>query len=368
MKSILSIAAAIVLAFSIFSVPAKAVVTFDDFFATDPYAFEVIYLYELGIVTGYPDGTFRPNNPITRAEAIAMIGRALKLDGTQRATPFKDVSASHWASGFIASGVEEGIVKGFRDQTFRPEASVTRGQAAVMLDRAFEFSDAPDTTFKDVKPSKNYFDAISRLEYAGVVEGYPNNTFKPAKKISRVHFAAFLARAVEPSFIPEKRELLNTANDILEDLKAKDFGSLSNYVSPNEGIVFCPYSGGCIGDDSGVSFTKAEVANFMEDDEEYLWGYRDGSGFPIELTPAQYYDEYLMDAAYTAKERYGITEQPLTMAQIHERFPGTTIVEFYYPGTEQYDFMDWQNLNMVFAKDCNGHWHLIAIVNNRWTI
>ncbi|MDN3448980.1 S-layer homology domain-containing protein [Planococcus sp. APC 3906] len=368
MKSILSFAAAIVLAVSVFSVPAKAVVTFDDFFATDPFAFEVIYLHELGIITGYPDGTFRPNNPVTRAEAITMVGRALKLDGTKRATPFSDVSPSSFASGYIASAAAEGIVIGFPGMTFKPEDPVTRGQTAVILDRAFYFADAPDNTFSDVDGDEYYFDAISRLAYAGVAKGYPDNTFKPDLNVSRVHFAAFLARTVEPSFIPEKRELLNDANDILADLKAKNFESVADYVSADEGIVFCPYSGGCMGDDSGVSFTKAETANFMEDSEEYLWGYQDGSGFPIELTPAQYYDEYLMDAVYNEKERYGITEQPMTMEQIHERFPDATIVEFYYPGTQQYDFMDWQNLNMVFAKDSSGEWHLIAIVNNRWTI
>ncbi len=368
MKNILSFAAALVLAFSVFSIPTKAVVTFDDFFANDPFAFEVIYLHELGIINGYPDGTFRPHQPVTRAEATAMLGRALKLDGTKRNTPFSDVSSTHFASGFIASSAAAGIVKGFSDKTFKPNTSITRGQTAVILDRAFEFPDAADNHFSDVGSNTYYFGAISRLASAGVANGYSDHTFKPAQHVSRVHFAAFLARTIEPSFIPEKRELLTTANSILEDIKSKNFSSVANHVDADKGIVFCPYSGGCMNGDNGVSFTKSEVANFMEDNKVYLWGYQDGSGFPIKLTPSQYYDEYLMDASYTTKERYGMTKQPETRSQIQERFPGSTIVEFYFPGTQQYDFMDWQNLNMVFIKDNNGKWRLIAIVNNRWTI
>ncbi|MGO1060315.1 S-layer homology domain-containing protein [Planococcus sp. FY231025] len=367
MKIFLSLAAAFVLAFSAFSAPAKAVVTFDDLFATDPFAYEIIYLYEEGIISGYPDGTFRPYAPVTRAQAIAMIGRALELDGTKRATPFSDVSASHTFSGYIASGAEEGIISGFTNGTFRPSLAVTRGQSAAMLDRAFDFPDAPDNTFKDMSPNMYSFDAVSRLAYQGVIQGYPDNTFRQNLNVTRAQFSAFLARTIEPSFIADKRELLNTANDILAELKAKDFASIASYVSSQDGLVFCPYSGGCLGN-QGLSFTKAQLPGFMQNTQDYEWGFQDGSGFPIVMTPAEYYNAYLMDATYEQKERYGRTEQPLTQEQIKERFPNATVVEFYYPGTQQNSFMDWQNLNMVFEKDANGNWILVAFVNNRWTI
>ncbi|KOF10930.1 S-layer protein [Planococcus glaciei] len=367
MRKILFLAAAFFLLFSTFSAPAKAVVTFDDFFANDPFAFEVIYLHEQGIVSGYPDGTFRPNAPVTRAEAITMIGRALELDGTKRATPFKDVSAGHFASGYIASGAEAGIVNGFPGNYFRPNWKVTRAQTAVMLDRAFDFPDAPNAKFSDVGPNHFAYEAISRLAYQGVARGYTDNTFRPDNNVTRVHFAVFLARAIEPSFIPDKQALLETANDILADLKAKDFAAVSSYVSAQKGLTFCPYSGGCL-DSGGVTFTKAQLPGFMQNSKIYQWGYQDGSGFPIKLTPAQYYNQYLMNATYNEKERYGRTEQPMTHEQIKERFPNAMIVEFYYPGTDQYDGMDWQNLNMVFEKNSSGKWILVALVNNRWTI
>ncbi|MGK7378895.1 S-layer homology domain-containing protein [Planococcus sp. 1R117A] len=367
MKSILSLAAAFILIFSAFSAPVKAVVTFDDLFANDPFAPEIIYLHQEGIVSGYPDGTFRPNKPVSRADAMVMIGRALELDGTKRATPYKDVPASHPASGYIASAAAEGILLGYKDRTFRPGQFITRGDTAVILDRAFDFPEAPGAKYKDVKPGSYSFDAVSRASYQGVIRGYRDNTFRLHPRVTRAEFAAFLARAVEPSFIPDKHALLETANDILVDLKEKDFAAVSKYVSNQKGLTFCPYSGGCL-NDGGVTFTKAQVQGFMESKKVYEWGHQDGSGFPIKLTPAGYYDEYLMNASYEEKERFGRTQQPMTRDQIRERFPTGQIVEFYYPGTEQYDHMDWQNLNMVFEKGSNGKWILVALVNNRWTI
>ncbi|HSJ39408.1 MAG TPA: S-layer homology domain-containing protein [Planococcus sp. (in: firmicutes)] len=367
MKTLLSLIAAAILMFSSFSSPAKAIVLFDDVLFDHPFAFEIAYLYEEGIINGYPDGTFRPDDPVIRSHAVAMIGRALNLDDTARATSFKDVPASHPFSGYIASAAEEEIVFGFPDNTFRPDAITTRAQTAVMLDRGFYFPDAPDNTFSDMTESHFAFDAVSRLAYQGVALGYPDNTFRPNIPVTRAQFVAFLARTIEPAFIPDKAELLNTANDILADLQAKRFGEVAAYVSSADGLTFCPYAGGCI-DNGGVTFTKAQLPGFMTDTTDYLWGYQDGSGFEINLTPAEYYDEYLMDATYTAKERYGRTIQPTTHEFIHQLYPEATIVEFYFPGTEQYDGMDWQSLNMVFEKNSSGDWVLVAIINDRWTI
>lgn len=367
MKTLLSLIAAAILMFSSFSSPAKAIVLFDDVNADHPFAFEIAYLYEEGIINGYPDGTFRPDDPVIRSHAVAMIGRALNLDDTARSTGFRDVPASHPFSGYIASAAEEKIVVGFPNNYFRPDWTVTRAQTVTMLDRAFYFPEAPDNTFSDIWESHFAFDAVSRLAYQGVARGYPDNTFRPDIPVTRAQFAAFLARTIEPAFVPDKAELLNTANDILAELQAEDFADVASYVSSSDGLTFCPYAGGCI-DNGGVTFSKAQLPGFMTDTTEYLWGYQDGSGFEINLTPAEYYDEYLLDATYSEKERYGRTEQPTTHEFIHQLYPEATIVEYYFPGTEQYDGMDWQSLNMVFEKNSNGDWVLVAIINDRWTI
>ena len=367
MKTLLSLIAAAILMFSSFLSPAKAVVLFNDVFADHPFNFEIAYLFDQEIINGYPDGTFRPNEPVTRSQAVAMIGRALNLDDTRRSTPFIDVAASHPFSGYIASAFDEEIIVGFSDNHFRPAWSITRAQSVTMLDRAFYFPEAPDNTFRDLSESHFAFDAVSRLAHQGVVRGYPDNAFRPDTPVTRAHFAAFLARTLEPAFVPDKQELLMTANGILADLQAQNFSDVAVYVSSADGLTFCPYSGGCI-DNGGVTFAKDQLPGFMDDPTDYLWGYQDGSGYEIKLTPAEYYDDYMMNADYAEKERFGRTIQPTTHEFIHHLYPEATIVEFYFPGTAQYDGMDWQSLNMVFEKNSNGDWILVAIINDRWTI
>ena len=77
---------------------------------------------------------------MTRAAAAIMIGRALDLNGEQRKTKFPDVGAEQVASGYIASAVAEGIIQGYPDGTYRPNETVTRGQMAIFLSRAFDLT------------------------------------------------------------------------------------------------------------------------------------------------------------------------------------------------------------------------------------
>ncbi|MTD30644.1 S-layer homology domain-containing protein [Planomicrobium sp. YIM 101495] len=367
MKTLGSLLAAAVLTFGLFSSPATAIVLFDDVNADHSFAFEIAYLHEEGIINSYTDGTFRPNAPVTRAHAAAMIVRALDLDDSPRQTGFRDVPASHTFSGPIAAAVDEEIVFGFANNYFGPGLAVTRAQVAAMLDRAFYFPEASDNGFTDMHANHFAFDSVSRLADAGVALGYPDNRFRPDAPVTRAQFSAFLARTIEPSFIPEKKELLTMANEILADLKVENFVDVATYVGTENGLTFCPYSGGCF-EDGGVTFAKAELPAFMTDETERLWGYEDGSGFAIKETPAEYYDDYLLDANYTSKTRFDRTEQPMTQDWIHMLYPEATIVEFYFPGTAQYEGMDWQSLNMVFEKTASGDWILVAIINDRWTI
>lgn len=100
-------------------------------------------LLSLGILTGYEDGTFKPNNNITRAEFAAVAVRALGLEDAAKAavgtTKFKDVDASHWASGYINVAVDRGIITGYPDGTFVPSANVTNAEAEAMLVRVLGY-------------------------------------------------------------------------------------------------------------------------------------------------------------------------------------------------------------------------------------
>jgi N-acetylmuramoyl-L-alanine amidase len=147
---------------------------------------EIDYLAQGNIISGSVDGNFFPNRNVTRAEAAAFIGRALNLDGTKRATSFKDVGASNFASGYVQSGVNKKIISGYADGTFRPYDSVTRGEMAIMISRAFSY-DFGNTTSG----------AAQALLSRGIAQGLSNGSFGERAKIIRADFAVFLARSID---------------------------------------------------------------------------------------------------------------------------------------------------------------------------
>ena len=98
---------------------------------------EINYLSSERFISGFKDGTFKPDEVVTRAQAAIMLGRVIDLDGEPRETNFKDVTKNVTGSGYIVSAVEKGIISGFPDNTYRPNEPVTRGQMAMLLNRSF---------------------------------------------------------------------------------------------------------------------------------------------------------------------------------------------------------------------------------------
>ncbi|MGO4890243.1 N-acetylmuramoyl-L-alanine amidase [Anaerobacillus sp. MEB173] len=168
---------------------------------------EVSRLVDDKIIAGFPDGTFKPNAPVTRAEAVTMIGRAINMNGTQRATKFSDVPARHWASGYIASGSDQKIVGGYEDGAFRPSKTVTRAEMAMFLTRAFPLTEGGAANFSDVPKSHMAYPSIDRIATARISTGYPDGTFRPNGATTRVEFALFLARTLYPEYRPPEIEI-----------------------------------------------------------------------------------------------------------------------------------------------------------------
>ena len=112
--------------------------TFNDV-AKDCWAANYIgYMQQFGIVTGYTDGSFRPNAPVTRAEFAAIASRFEKL--TQGSKSFTDVPDTHWAVKYINFAATRGWVTGYADGTFKPEHSITRAEVAAVTCRLLERS------------------------------------------------------------------------------------------------------------------------------------------------------------------------------------------------------------------------------------
>lgn len=155
------------------------------------------------IIGGYGDGLFGPNDQVTRAQLAAMLNRALSLDYHVGKPQFSDVASGYWGYADIAAAKGAGIVAGFPDGTFRPERYVSRAELAVIFDRAFNLPyPAAGTSFNDLgKSGFAWADAsIIRLAGNGVAGGYPGRLFKPEKTVTRAEVAVFLSRIMDGAF------------------------------------------------------------------------------------------------------------------------------------------------------------------------
>ncbi|SFK18172.1 N-acetylmuramoyl-L-alanine amidase [Halobacillus dabanensis] len=164
------------------------------------YKTEINYLVERGIVKGYPSGDFVPNDEVTREQAATMVGRALGLNGNKRNTVFPGVDADSFASGYIQSAYEQGIITGYPDGTFKPKESMTRGEMAYLISKAFSLSRQSPVSYKDVESAGSQYEAINKVTTAGIANGYSDGTFKPEKTITRTEFSLLVARGLNDDF------------------------------------------------------------------------------------------------------------------------------------------------------------------------
>lgn len=164
------------------------------------YYDEIQYLVKKGVIKEESGSKLRPDAAITRAEVAVMIGRLKGLDGKKKDTKFKDVKKSHYASGYIAAVDKAGYLKGYKDGTYRPNQTINRGDAALIISRAFNLAFTFNTEFKDVAPNSALSEAVAKVLAANITTGYSDQTFRPKAKMTRGEFAAFIARGLEPKF------------------------------------------------------------------------------------------------------------------------------------------------------------------------
>ncbi|KOY15585.1 hypothetical protein AMS66_15425 [Paenibacillus xylanivorans] len=154
-----------------------------------------------GIVNGYQDGNFRPNAPATRAEFIVMLAIAFELPASSKTLTFKDASKiPTWAQSFIAQAVEQGIISGYTDETFRASGKVSRVEMTVMLVRALGLpvKSNPTLTFADAKKVPAWAAPYIAAAYdAGLVKGTGKNMFNPLTEATRAEVVTLLMSASE---------------------------------------------------------------------------------------------------------------------------------------------------------------------------
>ncbi len=155
-------------------------------------------------LNGYPDRTFRADKDMTRAETVQMFYNLLEKTAVG-SSDFRDVSAFSWYAEAVGALSEAGIIEGYPDKTFRPDDSITRAEFVMTASRFFDLKPAAEIGFNDVEQGSWYYDVIASAAKEGWLEGYPDGTFRPNAKISRAEAAAItnrlLGRESDPSYI-----------------------------------------------------------------------------------------------------------------------------------------------------------------------
>ncbi|MDR3294432.1 MAG: S-layer homology domain-containing protein, partial [Clostridiales Family XIII bacterium] len=135
----------------------------------------VAYLASTGIILGYPDGTFRPDAQITRAEFAALSARFDYLEADADANAFTDVAAGHWAKNYIESAALKGWVIGYPDGTFRPDNNLTRAEIVTVVNNMLGRDNNPVNIPDDVP---QYTDlAKTHWAYGGIMEASATHEF-----------------------------------------------------------------------------------------------------------------------------------------------------------------------------------------------
>ena len=163
---------------------------FKDIGSNHPEKAKVDSLVDKGVISGFEDGTFRPSEKVSRAQFAAFVARALDLPAAT--SSFKDVSKSSTLYSEVSSAYKAGIIKGFKDGSFKPNVDVSRADIAVMLDRALQsegnFTKTISLPYSDAGSIGAYaVDSVKRMAaYSIMGAAGDTNLFSPTKSGNRL--------------------------------------------------------------------------------------------------------------------------------------------------------------------------------------
>ncbi len=199
LKKLISVIIAVIMLVSSFATVAAA--DYADVESTDSYYKAIKVLSGLGIAQGDDEGNFNPTNDVKRSEMVAFVCRAMGEEDIATASAssaFTDVAANHWAAGYIAWGVNRGIINGMGDGTFAPDASVTYQDAVVMIMRALGYDRIAQRAENGGYPT-GYLKLASQY---GVLKdaGYDNAKAATREIIAQLIYNALTAPLVDVSY------------------------------------------------------------------------------------------------------------------------------------------------------------------------
>ena len=179
-----------------------------------------------GDISGYPDGTFRPNNMITRAEFVVLVNNAMGYTKSGYAY-FSDVPSHYWGKNAIQTGVVAGYISGDGNGIFRPNDPVTRQEAAAMISRILDLKQNESRAYRytDSYAISNWAKGVvGAVSEAGIMAGYPDGSFGPNRVLTRAEAVLALDKTVnyKPGDKEEDKEETKKEDMLLTQTKLED--------------------------------------------------------------------------------------------------------------------------------------------------
>lgn len=255
---------------------------------SDSFYYEaVMELSSEGIMNGFSDGTFKPEEKITRVHAAIVLAELFQLEIKNVSDPiFTDIPTSHPYYKEISAVAKAGMMKGNTNKTFTPDRYLTRAEMAQIIVEAFTLNkqESQSSFFKDVKPGQWYADSVHTLVNYEITSGITPTTFGPNNHVTRGQFAVFIERAknthitvagngeygskngksLEASFrSPSSIALLNNGSMLISDSNNHLIRQISNdLVSTFAGMIFSTNDAGQL--EGGLYDDQRESALFSK--------------------------------------------------------------------------------------------------------
>jgi len=172
---------------------------FSDVHPSDYFYNDVHVLFCMGAISGYSDGTFRPFNNTTRGQLskIIVLAEGWALQNPQNPT-FSDVPYGSAFYQYIETAVAHSIISGYADGTFRPNNNVTRGQLSkiIVLAEGWALQNPQNPTFSDVPYGSAFYQYVETAYAHNVISGYADGTFRPGNSATRSQICKIVAQAI----------------------------------------------------------------------------------------------------------------------------------------------------------------------------
>lgn len=195
----------------------------------------------------------------------------------------------------------------------------------------------------------------------GFIGGFAVSRLLPPRSVSTIT-AHFLSEGAEEG---DRSSLLHCALDTLGVLEQQDYDQLADFVHPEEGVTFTPFS--TVDLTSNLTFPADTLSNAAESGKTYVWGTAPDSASPISLSLTDYTAEYILDAAYSSAS-YITIDATRTSGNALENtaaaYPDCHFVEFYVPDSD--NSAHWTALKLVYSW-YDGNWYLTGIIHSAWS-